>query len=105
MKKFGILYFIIVILFSIIPCSDALEAHVDGKVSIERVSQEKSDCNTEKCASSCLCICCGQSMVVQDYSSFEIKTPVTILKKQGFFSDFTLPEASESIWQPPKIIA
>jgi hypothetical protein len=103
-KKIGICYFILVILCSILPCSDSLEARFNSQDTIQNFSHYKQDDSTENCTSICLCTCCGQRIVVQTPMGYEIKITTLIAKKLDFIQKFKLLKRAQNIWQPPKIL-
>jgi hypothetical protein len=102
-KNFGIFYLICVILLSVVPCSDEVEAGFATQ-QIENLAHGKQQGSAEACSPICLCACCGQSIIAPQQVQFEVRIPTVAFKKPGLTADFVCKQSPRSIWQPPKIV-
>lgn len=98
------MYLILVILLSVIPCSDVLEAKGFVENTIITIAHDKDNCNTENCSAVCLCNCCGQSVVEIEMINFTIEIPANTVLELNVINNFKLENRNQNIWQPPKMI-
>jgi hypothetical protein len=102
--KFGsIILALIILLLSVIPCSDGqnLEDKNPEKISANHNHQEDSD---DSCSTICICNCCGMSITYEPLGSFnltinsKISTEIMSSYQSLYRFDF-----HSSIWQPPQV--
>ena len=92
------------LLLSALPCGDVLEAKNFASTSLLSISAEEEDCNEESCAASCMCACCGQSVIGANLLSLHIKPLVAV--RASLNAGYYLKSAQRvrNIWQPPKLV-
>jgi len=101
-KNLAVFYLIFVVLLSVLPCSDELEAQEFTQHTIVKVDHDKARGNAENCSPICLCSCCGQSVVEPQFATFQSKTVAFKGENQISTHQFSLQQRADNIWQPPK---
>ena len=94
----------LLILLSLMPCSDELEINGFVKNTVFTTPHESDNCKTEECSTVCICKCCGQSLVEINISVMTVEPVVNSLAKQADNPQFLLLQRSNNIWHPPKVV-
>ncbi len=105
MKAVTFILSLIILFLSLQPCSDGnnTEDQHQDEISTSHNHQNDSD---DTCPVTCMCNCCGMSIVYQPLAPFiiipntEISTTVFALYQSNYRFDF-----QSNIWQPPQLIS
>ena len=105
MKFITIILSLLILVFSIKPCSDgnnAEDKHQD-EISANHNHQNDSD---DTCPVTCICNCCGTSITYQVIKTLDlglknrISTEILFVYQSTYRFDF-----HSNIWQPPQLIS
>ena len=103
MKFVTIILSLIILLLSVIPCSDGqnIEDQHQDEISVNHNHQEDSD---DSCPVTCICNCCGMSITYEPIKSFslieyhKISTELITTYQPIYRFDFL-----SNIWHPHKL--
>ena len=107
MKKFWLLFSILILTLSVLPCSDAIECNDKTKVEItQQENHEKHNHNSEQCPPFCSCACCGVQLAnfENELMFFKENNIFSFLKEKiSSYQTIYIQKLADKIWQPPKI--
>jgi hypothetical protein len=92
------------VLLSILPCNDELEAHEITTHAIVTVTHQQDASAAESCSPLCLCACCGQQVVAPSQTYFEMPISIAKAKNITIVNGIAPQKRAFGIWQPPKLV-
>lgn len=102
MKNITAFFLLFVVLVSLLPCSD--EVACNDEPATANIQIAHSDNTEENCTSICICVCCGQRIVVVEQVQFTVQTSIQFSKHTIKNYQFHLEQLASNIWQPPKMV-
>lgn len=105
MKGVAIILSLLMLLLSIKPCSDGLNAEQQEDISIELDHSHSND-TEDSCPTTCMCSCCGTSITFEVIQTRDIfsKEIISTLVFSEYNSDYRF-DFHSNIWQPPRFIS
>ena len=107
MKKFWLLFSILILTLSVLPCGDTIECKDNSKTEIAQQSDhENHNHSAEQCPPFCTCACCGVQLANFDTQliSFKENTFLSFQKEKiSSYETIHIKKIADKIWQPPKI--
>ncbi|WP_338081525.1 DUF6660 family protein [Aestuariivivens sediminis] len=105
MKGIAIILSLIVLVLTIIPCSDGnnTEDQYRDEISTNHNHQNDSD---DTCALTCICNCCGTVITYQPLATFNLGLKNQILREMvSVHISIYRFNFQYNIWQPPQLIS
>lgn len=107
MKNFWLLFSILILTLSILPCGDTIECKDNSKTQIAlHNDHENHNHSAEQCPPFCICACCGVQLANFDTQLISSKENNIFTFQKEMISSYEtiyIQKISEKIWQPPKI--
>lgn len=107
MKIFWLLFSILILTLSVLPCGDETECNDHAKTELTKQDNHEShNHNAEQCPPFCSCACCGLQLAnfvtelvfVNENNHFSFQK-----EKISFYETIYIQKNADKIWQPPKI--
>lgn len=105
MKNIALALSLLFLFLSVKPCTDGnnIEDIHQDEIGMKHNHQKDND---DSCPITCICDCCGMSIVCEPLSKYEfkfyIKDSIQIITTYKPFYRF---DVLSNIWQPPKVIS
>jgi ABC-type nickel/cobalt efflux system permease component RcnA len=110
MKNFWLLFSMLILMLSVLPCRDAVEhkEHVKAAISNHENhdGQDNHNHDAEHCAPFCRCACCGVQFLHFEMQLISFKENYIFAFQKDdndSFETIFIQKIASKIWQPPKI--
>ena len=107
MKIFWLLFSILILTLSVLPCGDEVECNDKTKTEItQKDNHENHNHSSEQCPPFCSCACCGVQLANFEIQSISFKENnlFTFQKEKiSFYETIYIQKTADKIWQPPRI--
>lgn len=107
MKNFWLLFSLLILTLSVLPCNDKIECNDNAKTEITKQdNHDNHNHNAELCSPFCTCACCGAQLgnFESQLISFKASTNFRFKKEKiSFCRKIYFSKIAYKIWQPPKI--
>jgi hypothetical protein len=107
MKNFWLLFSLLILMLSVLPCGDTIECKDNSKTEIvQHNDHENHNHNSEQCPPFCNCACCGVQLANFDTQLISFKENTTFKfqkEKISSYETIYIQKIADKIWQPPKI--
>lgn len=107
MKIFWLLFSILILTLSVLPCGDTVECNDKTKTEItEKDNHKNHNHSSELCPPFCNCACCGVQLANFETQliSFKENNLFEFQKENiSFYESIYFQKIADKIWQPPKI--
>jgi hypothetical protein len=107
MKNFWLLFSILILTLSVLPCGDNVECKDGNNIEISQTNNhETHNHDNEQCAPFCSCACCG-TQIANYFQPTIIYIPIlskSIKKQLPTYKSILSSNFYGSIWQPPQIV-
>ena len=102
MKYLSTIFAVLIFIFSIVPCSDAIGSHNNHTELVQEHENHMHNDAEDSCTPFCVCECCSISIIdISFITSLEEKIDFIFSYNFSYSLDYSF-EYTHNVWNPPK---